>query len=236
MKNKTNFITLTNFETTTAASTTAALKTSTELSTRPIHTHDKSDRKLNWVFVFTDYCLDGRNNGSAYCSYAVFIILLAYIANLFVWPFLLVRMRKLNKKFRNQYNISLLWLCSIFLMFSIDLIELFLIADGHLYSMLICAILLVYLVILGMTIFNYFRNYSIDGTFVRNVMTLFFTVCMFVIVFTGRYLSMKSLAKYPDLDQISPISFHIINTHFFLYFFIYVIFAIVQVNIFNLII
>ena len=156
--------------------------TEPELTTLPIYTHDS----LNFLFVSTEYCL--TKNGPSYCNYAVFIILLAYITNLFVFPILLVRMRNLNKKFRNQYNIS-------------------------------C----------GLTIFNYFRNYSIDGTFVRNVMTIFFTVCVFFIVFTGRYLSQKALTKYPDLDRISPISFHIINTHFFLYFFIYVLFAIVQV-------
>jgi hypothetical protein len=197
--------------------------TEPELTTLPIYTHDS----LNFLFVSTEYCL--TKNGPSYCNYAVFIILLAYITNLFVFPILLVRMRNLNKKFRNQYNISLLWLCSIFLMFSIDLIEFFLVADGHLYSVIICIILFIYLVSCGLTIFNYFRNYSIDGTFVRNVMTIFFTVCVFFIVFTGRYLSQKALTKYPDLDRISPISFHIINTHFFLYFFIYVLFAIVQV-------
>lgn len=190
-------------------------------------THDFLPSSVNFVFVSIDYCL--TKNSSTYCNYSAFIILLGYITNAFIFPFILHRMHKLNTKFRNQYNVSLLWLCSIFLVFSIDIIEFLLINDGNLYSVSICVLQIIYLITLGLTIISYFRNYTIDGRFVRNLMTIMFTIIVFVVTFIGRYLSMKNLKEYPDLDQISPISFHIINTHFFLYFFIYVVFAIVQV-------
>lgn len=151
------------------------------------------------------------------------------MVNMFVFPFLLHRMRVLTKKFRNQYNISLLWLASIALVFSIDLIEFFLIHDGNLYSAGIAFFQLITLFTCLLSMIQYFRHYSSDGSLVRNIMIVCFMVTTFLITFIGRILSKKSMSNYPNIDQVSPISFHIINTHFFLYYFIYMVFAIVQV-------
>ncbi len=183
---------------------------------------------INFLFVSTDYCQ--TKNSNSYCNYSVFIILLGYMSIMFVFPFLLHRMRQLSKKFRNQYSISFLWLASICLIFSIDLIEFFLIHDGRLYSAGIAIFQLISVFTCLLTTVHYFRNYSSDGSLARNILIVLFTIITFIVAFIGRFLSKKSMSNYPYLDQLSPISFHIINTHFFFYFFIYVLFAIVQVS------
>ena len=182
---------------------------------------------LKMLFISTSHC--ERDYSSAYCGFAAFIISLGYLSGLFVFPFMLYRMRQLKKKFRNQYNISLLWLNSIMLVFLIDLIEYFLTHDGTIYSSFIILSLLVYIATCVMTIALYVRDYSVEGTLFGNVLIICFTNFLFALVFISRILSQKSLAKFPDIDQRSAVSFHIINTHFFMYYFVYVLFASVQV-------
>ena len=182
---------------------------------------------VNIFFLSTEYCL--TKYSSSYCNYSVFIILMGYFCSMLVFPLLLHRMRKLTRQFRNQYNICFPWLCSIFLVFSIDIIEFFLINDGQVYSVTICLLQVGYLTALLLTIIQYFRHYSIDGSLVRNIMMLLLTVIMFFLALIGRILSKRTLSNFPNIDQISPISFHILNMHFFIYFFIYVFFATVQV-------
>ncbi len=207
---------------------------STQNMTLPVRDDENQflQSSINFLFVTTDYCR--TKNSNAYCNYSVFIIFLGYMSIMLVFPFLLHRMRQLNNKFRNQYNISLLWLASISLVFSIDLIEFFLVHDGRLYSAGNATFQLVSLITCLLTMIQYFRNYSSVGSLARNILILLFMIITFIVAFTGRILSKKSMSNFPNLDQISPISFHIINTHFFFYFFIYGVFAIVQVNKLNL--
>lgn len=210
--------------------TTSVPMTSLSSSVPPTSTTKKPYRltDVNFFFISTEYCL--TKYSSSYCNYSVFIIFMGYLCSMLVFPFLLNRMRKISREFRNQYNISFPWLCSIFLVFSIDIIEFFLINDGQVYSVAICLLQIAYLTALLLTIIQYFRNYSIDGSLVRNIMMLLLTVIMFVLALVGRVLSKRTLTNFPNIDQISPISFHILNMHFFIYFFIYVFFATVQVN------
>lgn len=185
--------------------------------------------KFNIFLVSIEECK--KNNPSFYCKYSAFLILCGYLCLLSVFPLMLNRMNKLGKRFRNQYNISFLWLCSIALMFSIDLLEFILNGDPNLYSMAIIATIIVCILFCFITIASYMRNYSIEGSAYRNGLTIFFSISIFIIVFLGRLWSKSRLQKFPNIDQQSPNSYHMLNTHFFLFYFVYVLFASVQVKI-----
>lgn len=81
------------------------------------------------------------------------------------------------------------------------------------------------------------RHHSIgEPAYYRGIVVISFSVCLFILILIARIWSQKSLSKFPDIDKFSPVSFHIINTYSFLYFFIYALFASVQVNSSNFII
>jgi hypothetical protein len=81
------------------------------------------------------------------------------------------------------------------------------------------------------TIIQFTRYDSLNGpSYFKAVITISFSLCLFVLILIARVWSKKSFSKISDIDQLSNVSFHILNTYFFFYYFIYAMFASVQVN------
>ncbi len=88
--------------------------------------------KINFLLIATDECK--RKFSKSYCNYSAFVVLIGYVLNTIVLPLILFKIMQLKTKFRNQYNLSLMWMCSILIMALIDLIEYIAIGNGKIYS------------------------------------------------------------------------------------------------------
>lgn len=185
--------------------------------------------QMNTFFPSIDGCL--RNNNKHYCNYSSFLVVCGYICHLCVFPAIILRMSQLAKIFRNQYNISFLWLCSILLISCIDLLEFIIEGNNQIYSILIVTLICVYFV-MGLTaMFKYMRNYSINGASYQNGLTMVFSICIFSLILFARIWTKNTLSKYPNINKNSPTTFYLSNTYFFLYYFVYCLFGTVQVRI-----
>jgi len=185
-------------------------------------------RRMNTFFPSIDGCL--KVNNHLYCSYSAFLVVCGYVFHLCVFPALILRMSQLAKIFRNQYNISFLWLCSILLIASIDLLEFVIEDNNQIYSILIVMLICVYFV-MGLTaMLKYMRYYSINGASYQNGMTIIFSICIFSLILFARIWTKNTLSKYPNINQSSPATFYLSNTYFFLYYFVYSLFGTVQVS------
>ena len=69
-----------------------------------------------------------------------------------------------------------------------------------------------------------------DSSYYRALITVGFSAALFILILIARIWSQKNLSRFPDIDQVTPVGFHLINTHIFLYYFIYAMFASVQVS------
>ncbi len=184
--------------------------------------------RINTFFPSIDGCL--QDNTQFFCNYSAFLVVCGYICHLCVFPAIILRMSALAKIFRNQYNISFLWLCSILLMACIDLLEFILVGNNQIYSMLIVTLICFYFIIGLVALIKYMQYYSINGTSYQNVLTIVFSICTFSLILFARIWTRNTLSKYPKVNQYSPAIFYLSNTYFFLYYFVYSLFGTVQVN------
>ena len=183
--------------------------------------------RINTFFPSLGGCL--KYNNYALCNYSSLMVVCGHIIQLCVFPALIFRMSNLTKRFRNQYNISFLWLCSILLISSIDLLEFIIVGNGQIYTSLTVILISIYFVLGLVTIMKYMRNYSINAVSYQNGITMIFSLCIFSLIFFARIWSSRTLSKFPNLSHDSPTAFYLLNTYFFLYYFVYVMFATVQV-------
>lgn len=181
--------------------------------------------KINFFLVSTRECIE--NSPSVYCNYSASLITFGHICLLFYFPLMFFRMNKLDNRFRNQYNVSLLWLCSLILIFSIDLLEFSITHNPNIYSMVIISTTILNIILGFIFTFKYLKTYSKDGVFFKQILTIAFTICVFIIIFIARVISKKSLLKIQQYDQETYTK---VNTHLFLYYFVYVLFGFSQVN------
>ena len=100
--------------------------------------------KINFLFIATDECT--RNYSKSYCTFSALIVLCGYLCFMCIMPLVIYRLMQLKTKFRNQYNLSLLWMCSILLIGLIDLTEFIAIGNGKIYSIVIIFIQCVFIV------------------------------------------------------------------------------------------
>ena len=170
-----------------------------------------------------------KDNNAFYCKYSSFLVVCGFICHLCVFPSIIFRMSQLSKIFRNQYNLSFLWLCSIILIPLIDLLELMIQGNNQIYSILIGLLICVYIVMGLFAMLKYMRYYSISGASYQNGMTIIFCICIYSLIMFARIWTKKALSKYPDLNHYSPMAFYLSNTYFFLYYFVYGLFGTVQV-------
>jgi hypothetical protein len=189
---------------------------------------DFMNTNFNFFFPSTDTCYE--NKTKFFCNYASILIFGGYFLHMFIFPLIILRMKDLKTRFRNQYSISILWLCSITLMTSIDLIEFILVGDRRVFSIFIVLFVCVYFVACILAVVIYMRNYANDGTHYQNALAILFSTCVFLIILFARIWSHKTLLKYSvKSKETTPFAFYILNTYFFLYYFVYVLFASVQV-------
>jgi hypothetical protein len=176
---------------------------------------------INIFLVSVAKCIP--NDSEFYCYYVAFIILLGYALNNFIFPLTLYRMHQLKSKFRNQYNVSFLWMCALLLSSAIDILEYVVAGDGQVYSIVIVVFLLWYFMTCLTTIVCYFQSYAVDGTRYRNVMTLLITLLFFLATALARQWSQWSLEK-----RVKP---RLSHGHFMFYFVVYATIGGAQVNI-----
>lgn len=111
----------------------------------------ESISSVYFFLIATDKCT--RNYSSSYCYYSSFVVLCGYLCNMSAIGFVLYRLLQLKTKFRNQYNLTLLWLCSILLVALIDIIEFISTGNGKIYS---SAIILIQCILIVLCIVSTF--------------------------------------------------------------------------------
>jgi len=99
---------------------------------------------INFLFIATDACTNTYSK--SYCSFSALIVVCGYLCFMFIMPLILYRLMQLKTKFRNQYNTSLLWICSILLIGLVDLTEFIAIGNGKIYSTIIIFIQCIFIV------------------------------------------------------------------------------------------
>jgi hypothetical protein len=187
----------------------------------------------NFLLVSIDAC--SKEKPKFFCHFASFLILIGYLLHLSVFPTIFFKMKKLSSEFAKSYNLSFLWLCTILLINIIDLLEFIIIGDKRVFSILIVFIICFNVLFCLLTIIEYMRNYATEGTFYRNCLATIFSVCLFLIILFARLWSNKNLINFSRKYKISTSSsesslmFYVINTHFFLYYFVYGLFGTVQI-------
>lgn len=189
---------------------------------------DFMNTNFNLLFPSTNTCHEHKTR--FFCNFAAILIFFGYILQMSIFPLIILRMKTLKTRFRNQYSISILWLCSIALMTSIDLIEFILVGDQRVFSIFIVIFICVYFIACIFAIGFYMRNYANDGTHYQNALAILFSACVFLIILFARIWSHKTLLKYSvKSKETTPFAFYVLNTYFFLYYFVYVLFGTVQV-------
>jgi hypothetical protein len=178
-------------------------------------------------FVKTKECL--HHFTPSFCNYSAFLILTGYILFMLVWPFTIKRMQFIKNKFRNQYNLNFLWLCSIILIICIDLSEYVISGDGYVYSHCI-TLINCFQIFLGVLTLVKFMEYNvIDGRSFQNMMSLLFSLIFLIIMIVARLWTRRILSRVKHIEKLTAFDYYILNTHFFLYYIVYSIFACVQV-------
>ena len=182
---------------------------------------------MQFLFVSIETC--AKTNRRAYCHYASFLILLGYVCHMFVFPLLVMRMRELKSRFRNQYNLSFLWLCCMLLMTAIDILEFTLSLDARLFSVAIFGFATFFFVACLTTMLVYMRRYSSDGSFRQNSVAMVFTIFFFIaIVIVRLSASTSTSTKWSkSKSKTGSLAWYLV---FFGYFLVYCGFATVQVK------
>ena len=191
-------------------------------------TFDDLSSRVNFIFVSTEYCKTKLNSFN--CNYSSLVIFFGYILFFLVIPLTIYRVQQLKFNFRNQYNLNLLWICSILLIALIDFTEFMVATDGRVYSIMIIIALVFYIIGCIILIMRYIRLYSIEGAWLENLLIIIFTISIYVLIIIARVLSKKSLSKATMTELSDPLFYNLLNTHFLIYYFVYVLFATVQVN------
>ncbi|RNA40961.1 hypothetical protein BpHYR1_044484 [Brachionus plicatilis] len=155
--------------------------------------------KLNFFLVSIQKC--SESNPTVYCKYSASLITFGHLCLLFYFPLMFYRMSKLGNRFRNHYNLSFLWLCSLILMFSIDILEFLVTHDQNLYSMVIISATILNITLGFIFSFKYIRTYSKNGAIYKQILTIAFSVSLFVIIIVARVITRKSLLKINKYDQ-----------------------------------
>lgn len=181
--------------------------------------------KLNFFLVSTQTCQ--KLNPIAYCKYSSSLITIGHICLSFFFPVMLYQMRKLKKHFRNKYNLSFLWICSMILIFSIDLLEFLITKDRNLYSMIIISTTLFNIILGFIFAYQFIQIYLKDGIVYNQLLIAGFSFSLFVIIFFARLFTKNSLLKITQYDQKTYTK---VNTHLFLYYFVYALFGFAQVK------
>jgi hypothetical protein len=197
--------------------------------TQKINMFDFMNTSFNLILPSTDTCSEYKTS-RLYCNFSSVLVFCGYLMQVFIFPLIILRMNQLKTRFRNQYSISILWLCSIALMTSIDFIEFILVGDPRVFSIFIAIFICVYFVSCLFSIGIYMKNYSNDGTHYQNALAILFSSCVFLIILFARIWSHKTLLKYSiKTKETTPFAFHVLNTYFFLYYFVYFLVGTVQV-------
>jgi hypothetical protein len=197
------------------------------------HSNKSSEIKVSSVNAFlisTNECT--KSSSIYYCNYVASIILIGYLMHLAVFPLTLLRMKQLKKKFRNQYNLSLVWLCSLLLMSFIDILEYIVTGDANLFSYFIVLVQCFYFFACLMTIFIYVRYYEVNGAQHQNVFKLAVTFILFLIIIFTRIWTSSLESNKNSSEKLSPGLFTYTGklAHFYVYYVIYVVFALCQVS------
>lgn len=181
--------------------------------------------KLNFFLVSIQKC--SKINHVVFCKYSSSLITIGHICLSFFFPLMLFQMRKLENRFRNQYNLSFLWICSIILIFSIDFLEYFITNDRNLYSMVIISTTFINIILGFIFAYQFTKVYLKDGFVLKQLLIAAFSVSLFVLIFFSRLFTKKNLLKITQYDQKTYTK---VNTHLFLYYFVYVLFGFAQVK------
>ena len=185
-----------------------------------------TDSSINFWLVFVDKC-EGRF-GHVYCNYAALMVLIGFFLQMMVMPLVISRIRALGARFRNQYNLSFIWLCSIVLTIYIDLIEYMFSYDGHIQSKMITFVNCVFFVLAIWMLFEYWRFYDVVGmnnSWIHFIWTLF-SLCLAVLIGIARVWAYK----HTDENTDEKLANKAIKSYTFLYFWVYVIFGFTQVK------
>jgi hypothetical protein len=178
-------------------------------------------------FVKTNECLQYFT--PSFCNYSAFLILFGYILFMLIWPLTIKRMQFIKKKFRNQYNLNFLWLCSIMLIICIDLSEYVIAGDGYIYSNCITLINCFQIFLGVFTLIKYMEYNVIDGRSMQNLMSILFSIIFLLIMVIARLWTRRILSRVKQVEKLTSFDYYILNTHFFLYYIVYSLFACVQV-------
>ena len=156
------------------------------------------------------------------------MVLLGYVLQMIVLPLVISRIRALGARFRNQYNLSFFWLCSIALTIYIDLLEYVFSYDGHVQSKAITLVNCVYFVLAIWMLFEYWRYYDAEGmnsSWIHFLSTLF-SIGLAVLIGISRGWAYKHADGSSDTILVSKA----IKSYTFLYFWVYAIFGFTQVS------
>ena len=186
---------------------------------------DKNET-VNFWLVFVDKC--AARFGQAYCNYASFMILLGFVLQMLVMPLVISRVRALGARFRNQYNISFFWLCSIALTVYIDLLEYVFSYDGHVQSKAITLVNCIYFVLAVWMLFEYWRYYDVEGTNSSwiHFLSMLFSLCLAVLIGISRVWAYR----HADGSADTNLANRAIKSYTFLYYWVYAIFGFTQVS------
>jgi hypothetical protein len=175
---------------------------------------------FNFFLLATDECLLRSNK--SFCNYIAFIVVISQFLFTFVFPFIWYRLRVLNQNYRNQYNLSFVWLLSIFALISIDIIEFLLFRNGQIYSVTIIFFNVCQLIGCSLCIMRFRRVYADFDK--QNNFKILITIGFIVFVLITRVL----IVNYSKDSENA--SFYTVNNNLLLYFVIFSVFSMLQVN------
>lgn len=188
---------------------------------------DKNESDYESMNIFLVNTNDCRNyNDNRYCVYSALLVTFGHLLYTSAFFFILLRINRLQERFRNQYNLSFLWLLSILSIAFVDLLEYTVSDDVYLYSKFIILLVIVQMFLLLMIIYKYLVfNYIHTNIFWNFIMKIIFTIVLFVLLIIGRLWSSAKLSKF---NEVNARMYRLLNTHTFMYFFVYIMFGCVQ--------
>jgi len=170
-------------------------------------------------FLSTEYCIES-NHPKAYCDYVATCIFIGYILRLFIMPFVILRIEKLGRNIRSEYNFSLTWLFLIATIPYIDVVEYLTTGDPFAYSRFINIINFVHFVFTVHAIVRYNYYYGFEKSNFRNLsISIAFIIVWMAIAIS--HMASNNALKARSQPMYAPI---------FFYWILFLLFAVVQVS------
>lgn len=186
------------------------------------------DPKLNFFLISSLQCQ--IFNSRSYCVYSTFLILISHVLFCIAFALTVYRMNQLVERFRNQYNLSLIWLLSIVLIFSIDILEFIVVGDPYIYSKLTIGLICASACLLITICLRHLElNRFSDPQFYRNIITIAFVGALFILIVISRMWSNRNMNKLSNIDKQSKKVYRALNLHQVLYYLVLLMFASVQI-------